>query len=156
MRFHLKTSMTLLACLVLAAGCPDDETTEPLPNPTPDVSVDSPPTPAKVAPIFITTMTHLEGGWNYKGDQGKTKFEKDIEKIELGMDTFEKFGALLTIESEIPFASAATQWNNDIFTRILERGHGVGTHCDIKADQPVLPVEEFALRPTQHRSTSTG
>ena len=96
------------------------------------------------APIFITTMTHLEGNWDFSGNDGKEKFDQKILSIELAMDTFEKYDALLTIESEMPFAKAAIEWSSDIFQAILNRGHGAGTHCDISPLQPILSIEEFS------------
>ena len=96
------------------------------------------------APIFITTMTHLEGNWDFSGNDGKEKFDQKILSIELAMDTFDKYDALLTIESEIPFAKAAIEWSSDIFQAILNRGHGAGTHCDISPLQPILSIEEFS------------
>ena len=100
--------------------------------------------PQQRAPIFIATMTHLEGNWSYDGPDGEMKFTKDVEKIDLAMDVFDAHGALLTIESEIPFATAASAWDSDIFDRLMARGHGVGTHCDIGPDQPLVPIGEFA------------
>ena len=96
------------------------------------------------APIFITTMTHLEGNWDFSGNDGKEKFDQKILSIELAMDTFEKYDALLTIESEIPFSTAAIEWSSDIFQAILNRGHGAGTHCDISPLQSILSIEEFS------------
>jgi len=111
-----------------------------------DVSEDGAPSPGGVAPLFITTMTHLEGSWNYGGPQGHDKFDVDVDKIVLAMNTFEPHGALLTVESEVPFSTAATEWNSDIFDQLMARGHGVGTHCDIVPDQPVLPPPEIAAQ----------
>ena len=148
-------------------GCTDDSTTS---SDTPDTGSASAPdtgsastsdsakgadtgtAPKGKAPIFITTMTHLEGNWNYDGKQGRDKFDLDVTKIGVAMDTFDAHVALLTIESETPFSQAAIKWESDIFTKIQARGHGVGTHCDIDPKQDVIAVEEFAKQFTERKS----
>jgi hypothetical protein len=153
-----------LCALALTLGCTETETGTPQDTaPADTVLADSGPKPSAdaatlpdqsapdedaaskpKAPIFITTMTHLEGNWDYGGNNGEKKFELDVKKIHTAMDTFDAHGALLTIESEIPFSTMAKKVQSDIFDQLMARGHGVGTHCDITPDVPVIPTDEFS------------
>jgi hypothetical protein len=108
------------------------------------VREDAGPPPVARAPIFITTMTHLEGAWRYDGAMGRRKFDGDETKIRLAMSTFDAHGAKLTIESEIPFSAAALEYGSDIFAELLAAGHGVGTHCDITPNAPRMETEAYA------------
>ncbi len=94
------------------------------------------------APLYMTTMTHMEGGWNDDRDEGI--FLRHVEELRYGMDLADEYDAILTIESEQPFARANTLWNLNIMAEIQNRGHGVGTHCDIGFKEPPMPVEQFA------------
>jgi len=141
----------LMGALTLALGCAEaqDKTQDAAPEDSNTAINDAATTPkdsssAPKAPIFITTMTHLEGNWDYGGDNGEKKFQLDVGKIQTAMDTFDAHEALLTIESEIPFSTMAKKVQSDIFDQLIARGHGVGTHCDIKPDVPVIPVDEFS------------
>lgn len=80
-------------------------------------------------PLYLTTMTHMEGPWT--DDQNEDLFLMHVEELRYGMDLAEEYGAILTIETEKPFAKANTIWGVDIMAEVLERGHGVGTHCDL-------------------------
>ncbi|MDP2624721.1 MAG: hypothetical protein Q8P27_00880, partial [Candidatus Peregrinibacteria bacterium] len=93
------------------------------------------------APLYITTMTHMEG--NFNDDVVEAVFWKHVEELEYGMDLAEEYGAILTIESEKPFARANVIWEYNIMEEIMNRGHGVGTHCDIGAQETDMSVEEF-------------
>ncbi len=94
------------------------------------------------APFFITTMTHMEG--NFNDDQNRAVFERHVNELRYGMDLAEEYGALLTIESEKPFARANTLWNLNMMAEIRDRGFGVGTHCDIGYKSAPMPVEQYA------------
>jgi hypothetical protein len=98
--------------------------------------------PGGAAPLYITTMTHMEGPWNDDRDEGL--FLNHVAQLRYGMDLAEEYNAILTIESEKPFARANTKWNLNILAEVLARGHGVGTHCDIGFKEPPMPVEQFA------------
>jgi hypothetical protein len=50
----------------------------------------------------------------------------------------------MSVESEKPFARANTIWGLNVLQEVLDRGHGVGTHCDIGFKEDLMPVEEFA------------
>jgi hypothetical protein len=84
---------------------------------------------SKTYPLYLTTMTHMEG--EFKDDELQKLFELHVEQLEYGMDLAEEYGAILTIETEKPFARANTVWNRNFMKEIWTRGHGVGTHCDI-------------------------
>ena len=66
------------------------------------------------------------------------------------MILFSDLGALLTVESEMPFAEAEFQFNSGIFDELMADGHGVSSHCGITPDAPVEPPmvfsDEFAVR----------
>jgi hypothetical protein len=102
------------------------------------------------APLFMTTMTHMEGNWN--DDQNEGIFLRHVEELRYGMNLAEEYSALLTIESEKPFARANTIWNLNIMAEISDRGFGVGTHCDIGFNEPSSSVEKFAAMFTQNKS----
>ncbi len=101
-----------------------------------------PSTNAAEAPLYMTTMTHMEGGWNDDRDQGI--FLRHIDQLNYGMDLADEYGAILTIESEQPFAIANTTWNRNFMAEIVARGHGVGTHCDFGFRSELMPVEQYA------------
>jgi hypothetical protein len=80
-------------------------------------------------PLYFTTMTHMEGGW--LDDKDEDLFLRHVDQLHYGMDLAEEYGAILTIESEKPFAKASNIWGVNIMKEVLDRGHGVGTHCDL-------------------------
>ena len=80
------------------------------------------------APLYITTMTHMEG--IFGDDVRENVFTRHVTDIRWAMDLFDEYGAKLTIESEGPFAKANTKWGVPILQEVIDRGHGVGTHCD--------------------------
>jgi hypothetical protein len=93
-------------------------------------SSDEPVVPmGEKAPFFLTTMTHMESG--FTDDQLESIFLNHVEELRFAMDLADRYDAKLTIESEEPFARANEVWNLNIMAEILERGHGVGTHCDV-------------------------
>lgn len=80
------------------------------------------------APLYITTMTHMEG--NFKDDEVQALFEKHAADIRWAMNLFDEYGAKLTIESEQSFAVANTTWSDNVLADVVAQGHGVGTHAD--------------------------
>jgi hypothetical protein len=94
------------------------------------------------APLFMTTMTHMEGNWN--DDVIEMVFLRHVEQLRFAMDLAGEYNALLTIESEKPFARANANWNLNIMAEVRDRGFGVGTHCDIGFNEPRMSIEEFA------------
>jgi hypothetical protein len=102
------------------------------------------------APLYLATMTHMEGNWN--DDKVEKLFLQHVEQLRYGMDLAAEYGALLTIESEKPFARANAKWNLNIMAEVRDRGFGVGTHCDIGFNDPPLSVEQFAAEFTENKS----
>lgn len=85
-------------------------------------------TSGEEAPLYISTMTHMEG--NFKDDQVEALFERHVAEMRFAMDLFDAYGAKLTFESEQSFAKANTNWGTNILKEAVDRGHGVGTHMD--------------------------
>lgn len=79
-------------------------------------------------PLYMTTMTHMELGFN--DDKDQEVFNTHVDELHYGMDLADEYDAVLTIESEKPFARANTIWGHNMMKEIFDRGHGVGTHCD--------------------------
>ncbi len=100
------------------------------------------PGPRGDAPLFMTTMTHMEQSFN--DDRDQAVFNQHIQELTYGMDLADEYGAILTIESEQPFAIANTTWNRNFMAEIVARGHGVGTHCDFGFHSELMPVEQYA------------
>jgi hypothetical protein len=101
----------------------------------------------KTYPLYITTMTHMEGNWDFVLD-AEPPFTKQVEKLEYGMDLAEEYGAILTVETEQPFAEANVKWDRNVMQEILDRGHGVGSHCDRGGSKAITLeqlTEELAL-----------
>jgi hypothetical protein len=83
------------------------------------------------APLYITTMTHMEG--SFPDDKVEKIFQSHVEDIRWAMELFDEYGAKLTIESEQPFAKANKTWDLNIMKEVVDSGHGVGTHADFGA-----------------------
>ncbi|MRR32743.1 hypothetical protein EG834_20985, partial [bacterium] len=102
------------------------------------------------APLFLTTMTHMES--NFIDDQEQAVFLRHVDELRYAMDLAEQYGALLTIESEKPFARANATWNLNIMAEIRDRGFSVGTHCDIGYSDPLMSVSQYANLFTENKS----
>jgi hypothetical protein len=105
-------------------------------QPTPSES------PARRAPLFMTTMTHMEQ--SFTDDRDQAIFLRHIEQLSYGLDLADEYGARLTIESEKPFAIANTTWGRNFMAEIVARGHGVGTHCDFGFRSELMSVEQYS------------
>jgi hypothetical protein len=112
------------------------------------------PSQAVGQPLYLTTMTHMEQ--NFVDDRDQAVFNLHIQQLGYGMDLADKYGAILTIESEKPFARANSIWGRNVMAEIVARGHGVGTHCDIGYGRGKintgLTVEKFAAQMTENKS----
>ncbi len=93
-------------------------------------------------PLYITTMTHMEG--NFMDDRDQAIFQQHVTQMQFGMSLADEYGAKLTFESERPFARACTNWGYNALADVIARGHGVGTHCDIAPDTPTMSVDQYA------------
>lgn len=92
--------------------------------------------------LYITTMTHMEG--NFKDDVDRDLFLRHVNDMRSAMDMFDAYGAKLTFESEQSFAKANTTWDLNILREVIDRGHGVGTHADFGAEQPMRDEGYYA------------
>lgn len=104
----------------------------------------------QAAPLLLTTMTHMEG--SFDDDQNYNVFRIHVEQLRYGMKLFETYGAKMTIESEKPFARANVIWETNVLAEAIERGHGVGTHCDIGFHEPLMPIPQFAALLQQNKA----
>lgn len=130
-----------------AQNCPADCTSQAVATAP---STGPAPTPSGDAPLYMTTMTHMEGG--HTDDELQEVFQTHIEQLTFGMDLADEYGARLTIESERPFAIANTKWSRNFMAEILARGHGVGTHCDFGFRSERMPVEQYARFFSENKS----
>ncbi|MFA4815386.1 MAG: hypothetical protein WC924_03270 [Candidatus Gracilibacteria bacterium] len=138
----MKTFLSLLtACLLLSACNPVNYL---FGNDVNKQTIDTEPQPEETSetyPLYLTTMTHMEHGWS--DDTNENVFLKHVDQLRYGMDLAEEYDAILTVESEEPFARANSVWDLNIMKEVLDRGHGVGTHCDIGGiGQKQLTLEE--------------
>lgn len=92
-------------------------------------------------PIYLTTMTHMEGGWT--DDVNEALFMKHAEQARFFMNLALEYDAKITVESELPFALANVNWEDNVMLDLYENGMGVGTHCDIGAMDKGMTQEEF-------------
>lgn len=103
---------------------------------------------AQVAPVYFATFTHLEGGWT-QALTSRVFFDRQADLLRLAYDYAQAYDAVITIESEIPMAQAMIKWNDNLLQEALDRGQGVGTHCDIGPKITFTKkemIEEFAKR----------
>lgn len=134
--------------------CNGPETSARCPADCPAEATGVPPQPAKTpssgnAPLYLTTMTHMESKWEDDTDQ--TVFLQHVEQIRYGLGLANEYGARFTIESELPFANGARIWGVNILQEVLQLGHGVGTHSDINPQKSYTLDEltrEFTARKT--------
>ena len=93
------------------------------------------------APLYLTTMTHMES--NFTDDRDQAVFLRHVELLRYGISLAKEYGAKLTIESELPFALACEKWGVNILQEILDQGMGVGTHSDL-GFKDNFSVDQFA------------
>jgi hypothetical protein len=101
------------------------------------------------APFFFSTMTHMEGG--HFDDRDQQMFLRHVNLLRHGIELADEYAAKLTIESEQPFARANTIWGINMMQEIVDRGHGVGTHCDFGFRDSLMSVEEYAAYFTENK-----
>lgn len=134
----------LLTIILAACSIPTDNPPRPTLSETspPPVTLESAPGQNGEAPLYLTTMTHMEHGFDDDTNQGV--FEIHVQQLTYGMDLADEYDAKLTIESEQPFAIANVTWNRNFMAEIMTRGHGVGTHCDFGFHEKLMPVERYS------------
>jgi hypothetical protein len=107
--------------------------------------------PKQPFPLYFSTMTHLEGNTPY--NENEKAFSTTIVKLEEAMVLASKYDALMTIESEKPFAKACVAFNRNFLAEVLDSGHGVGTHCDIGVpERGQSTLEEFTTQGAENKS----
>ncbi len=82
------------------------------------------------APLFFSTMTHMEGNWT-QAASNLAFFEKQAAYLKTAMVYADEYDAVLTFESEIPFAEGMLRFDHNVFQEALDHGMGIGSHCDI-------------------------
>lgn len=100
------------------------------------------------APVLFATMTHLEGGWT-QALEARPFFDRQADLLRRAYDLAQAYDAIITIESEIPMAEAMIKWDDNLLQEALDRGQGVGTHCDIDPRKDFTlsqMIQEFAQR----------
>jgi hypothetical protein len=80
----------------------------------------------------------------FTDDRDRGVFDQHIEQLTYLMTMAESYGAVITVESEQPFARAQAIYDVNFMQMLVERGHGVGTHCDFGFNDPLMSVEAFA------------
>lgn len=98
--------------------------------------------PKTGAPIYLTTMTHMEK--SFEDDTSEVAFENHVAELRFGMDLADEYGAKLTVESEQSFARANEIWGLNVMREIVDRGHGVGTHCDFGFRDAATTPQKYA------------
>jgi hypothetical protein len=93
------------------------------------------------APLFLTTMTHMES--NFTDDRDQAVFLRHVELLRTGISLAGEYDAKLTIESELPFAIACDKWGLNMLQEALDRGMGVGTHSDL-GFKDNFSIDQFA------------
>jgi hypothetical protein len=93
------------------------------------------------APLFLTTMTHMES--NFTDDRDQAVFLRHVELLRTGISLASEYDAKLTIESELPFATACEKWGVNMLQEALDRGMGVGTHSDL-GFKDAFSIDQFA------------
>jgi hypothetical protein len=93
------------------------------------------------APLFLTTMTHMES--NFSDDRDQAVFFRHVELLRTGISLASEYEAKLTIESELPFAIACEKWGLNMLQEALDRGMGVGTHSDL-GFKDNFSIDQFA------------
>jgi hypothetical protein len=97
---------------------------------------------SETTPLFFTSMIHMES--NFKDDRNEQIFIRHIADLDFAMDLFEEYEAIVTVESEQPFARANHIWGVNVLQDVLDRGFGVGTHCDFGVNEPDMSPEKYS------------
>jgi hypothetical protein len=146
-----------LVCVIILSGCTLSSNTLNQNDPVESLEsiniasiieevVESPITP----PLFITTMTHMEGNWH--DDEIEVQFNKNVQLLRYGMDLYSEYDAKMTVESEKPFAQGSINWGVNILQEVLDKGHGVGTHCDIGFARPTPTFDEYVAQLSENKN----
>jgi hypothetical protein len=145
--FLLASSGALAGAQDLSSASPGKEAGRRAPRPARILLPRTPALPAfqpriKQEPIYFTTMTHMEA--SFRDDRDRRQFQDHVRQLRFAMDLYEAYGAKMTVESERPFSRACLGWGLNMLQEVLERGHGVGTHCDVGFREELMPTPSFA------------
>lgn len=91
------------------------------------------------APFIFTVMTHTDGTYSTE-----PAFLLEVAAIQRGIALYGLAGVKMNLEASKEFATADGTWSRapGILKRTLDRGHGVGTHCNERiANQTLSPLE---------------
>ena len=95
--------------------------------------------------LYLTVMTHMEQ--SFFDDRDEELFLEHVEQLRYAMSLADEVGAILSIETEKPFAEANLIWGLNFLQEVLDAGHGVQTHCDLGSDytqEPLTAIEYSA------------
>lgn len=76
--------------------------------------------------INFTVVLHLEG-WD--DGNNRKRFEAHADKLREYADLFEKYGAVMTLESK-EIIDGCIRWDDNVLYEMQEKGHAVGIHAD--------------------------
>jgi hypothetical protein len=98
--------------------------------------------------LYYGIMVHLEG-WDDAAD--KQSFQRHAEAVRRYAALFEKYGALLTLESK-EFTDGCIRWGDNVLGEMEDRGHGIGVHADIGGEKD-MNCAEFTPRLRERKQT---
>ena len=99
--------------------------------------------PPASKPLNFAAYLHLEAELKFPNEKTYNQVNAQLKEI---IDLFDKYDAKITIESAMPYAEAANKWGNDMLNYALDKGMGVGTHCDFSTTNtpnPTVTSEDF-------------
>ena len=99
--------------------------------------------PPASKPLNFAAYLHLEAESKFSNSKAYNQTNAQLKEI---IDLFGKYDAKITIESSMPYAEAAGKWGEDMLNYALDKGMGVGTHCDFSTTNtpnPTVTSEDF-------------
>lgn len=147
---HLPAIPILLVCLFGFPACsvemPDSagssEATETTDSAETSDSESDTETTSAVVPLYVTTMTHMEGA--FEDDTDEAVFLLHVQQLRYALDFAESYEAKLTLESEKAFAQGTITFGVNVFQEFVAAGQGVGTHADFGINPTPATIEVFA------------
>ncbi|MBI2124476.1 hypothetical protein HYT92_01665, partial [Candidatus Pacearchaeota archaeon] len=88
-------------------------------------------------PLNFAVYLHLEAESKFSNQKAYNQTNAQLKEI---IDLFGRYDAKITIESSTPYAEAAGKWGNDMLNYALDKGMGVGTHCDFSTTNTPNPT----------------
>lgn len=124
-----KITFILLVGALLFAGCSQLPQTNNQNNPTERIPLNQPlknENPDGEGKLYFTVMIHLEG---WEDGEYQAKFEKHASIVREYAALFEKYDAVMTLESK-EFTTGCINWDDNVLLEMEQRGHGIGLHAD--------------------------